>query len=148
MTTGKLLFTIPLGALLACASIPRDPNYDGSFGGALGGGGGPIEPPGCTDICWVMSVRNDNYSEARVYINGLRAATLPGMMRRAVGIPIRRSMLDGAGCMDVIVKLYPDTKTARSSKACPVKGSRLDLSINESYGFQPLQLWLNDWRRR
>jgi hypothetical protein len=95
-----------------------------------------------------MTARNDNYSEARVYINGQRAATLPGMMRRAVGIPIRRSMLDGAGCMEVFVKLYSDTKTASSSKACPIPGSQLQLAIEESYGGHPLNLWLQDWRKR
>jgi hypothetical protein len=96
----------------------------------------------------VLAARNDNYFEARVYINGRRAATLPGMMAKAVGIPIRRSTLDGAGCMVVFVKLYPDNKAAYSSNACPVPGSQLELAIDESYGGHPLRLWLQDWRRR
>jgi hypothetical protein len=129
---GILVIMLLMGA---CASIQRDPSYE-------------EEAPRCTEICWVMTVRNDNYSEARVYINGQRAATLPGMMRRAVGIPIRRSMLDGAGCMEVFVKLYSDTKTASSSKACPIPGSQLQLAIEESYGGHPLNLWLQDWRKR
>jgi hypothetical protein len=95
-----------------------------------------------------MSARNDNYFEARVYISGQRVATLPGMMAKEVGIPIRRSMLDGGGCMAVVVKLYPDTKVASSSRACPVPGSRLELAIADSYGEHPLQLWLQDWRTR
>lgn len=56
------------------------------------------------------------------------------------------SMLDGAGCMTVLVKLYPDTKTAYSSRARPIPGSRLELAIAESYGEHPLHLWLQDWR--
>jgi hypothetical protein len=95
-----------------------------------------------------MSARNDNYFEARVYVSGQSVATLPGMMAKAVRIPVRRSMLDGAGCMVVLVKLYPDMKTASSSRECPVPGSQLELAIAESYGAYPLRVWLQDWRRR
>jgi hypothetical protein len=138
---GILLITLMMTAMLgACASIPHDPGYDGARE--------LVEAPRCTDTCWVMSARNDNFYEARVYINGQRAATLPGMMGKAVGIPITRSMLNGAGCMMVFVKLYPDTKTAYSSDACPVPGSQLELAVDASYGGHPLHLWLQDWRRR
>ena len=136
---GDLPKTILMCALLgACASIPQNRNYDGAAE--------QVEAPRCIDICWVMSVRNDNYYEARVYISGQRVATLPGMMRKDVGIPITRSMLDGAGCMAVEVKLYPDTKSASSSRQCPTPGSRLELAIAESYGEHPLHLYLQDWR--
>jgi hypothetical protein len=138
---GILLITLMMSAMLgACASMPHDPSYDGARE--------LVEAPRCTDACWVLSARNDNYYEARVYINGQRAATLPGMMAKAVGIPITRSMLNGAGCMAVFVKLYPDTKTAYSSDACPVPGSQLELAVEPSYGGHPLHLWLQDWRRR
>lgn len=137
---GMLAVTFLMLVLLqACASIPHDPSYDGAPDRA--------EKPRCTDVCWVMAARNDNFYEARVYINGQRKATLPGMMAKAVDIPITRSMLDAAGCMIVFVKLYPETKTAYSSNACPVPGSRLELGIEESYGGHPLHLWLQDWRK-
>jgi hypothetical protein len=137
---GMLVVTLLMVVLLqACASIPHDPNYDGASDKA--------ERPRCTNVCWVLAARNDNYFEARVYINGQRAATLPGMMAKAVVIPITRSMLDAAGCMVVFVKLYPDTKAAYSSNACPVPGSRLELGIDDSYAGRPLHLWLQDWRK-
>jgi hypothetical protein len=56
-------------------------------------------------------------------------------------------MLDGSGCMEVLVKLFPDTKAAYSSKVCPVTGSRLELAIADSFGQMPLHVWLQDWRR-
>ena len=139
--TFHVVLTFTMVVLLqACATIKHDPTYDGAPQLA--------EKPRCTDVCWVMSARNDNFYEARVYINGQRAATLPGMMAKGVGIPIRRSMLDGAGCMVVFVKLYPDMNTAYSSNACPVPGSQLELAVEESYGGHPLHLWLQDWRKR
>ena len=60
----------------ACASIPH-----ASMSHAQSYDGEPeqVEAPRCTDICWVMSARNDNYHEARVYIGGQKVATLPGM---------------------------------------------------------------------
>jgi hypothetical protein len=137
-----ILFTLML-LLGACASIPSDTAYDGAMGGALG----PPALPSCNDICWLMAARNDNYYEARVYINGHRVARLPGMMAKSIGIPIRKSMLDGAGCMEVYVQLFPDTKAAHSSTQCPAPGSQLELAINESYGEHPLRLALQDWRR-
>jgi len=70
------------------------------------------------------------------------------MTAKAVTIPVTRSMLDAAGCMIVFVKLYPELRTAYSSNACPVPGSELELSVEESYGGYPLRLWLQDWRRR
>jgi len=94
-----------------------------------------------------MSASNDNYFEARVYILGQRVATLPGTMAKGVAIPVKRSMLDGSGCMEVLVKLFPDTKAAYSSKVCPVTGSRLELAVADSYGQMPLHVWLQDWRR-
>ena len=132
-----LLTSILLGA---CASIPNDLDYSGA----------PeiLETPRCIDVCWVMLTRNDNFNEARVYISGQRVATLPGMMAKNVAIPIRRSMLDGAGCLVVFVNLYPDAKTESSTKQCPVAGSRLELAIPESNGAHPLNLWLQDWRKR
>jgi hypothetical protein len=130
-----------MGVLMeACATVPRAASYDEATE--------QVEMHRCTDICWVMSARNNNYSEARVYINGRRAATLPGLMGKDVAIPIRRSMLDGAGCMVVFVKLYPEMNTAYSSNECPVPGSRLELAIEESNGNYPLRLWLQDWRKR
>lgn len=138
-----ILFTMVV-LLGGCASLPRDTEYDGAVGGAVG----PSEPARCTDICWVMTARNDNYYEARAYINGRRIATLPGLMANPVAIPISRSMLDGAGCMVVFVQLYPDTKRASSTRECPVPGSRLQLAVGESYGGFPLQLYLQDWRTR
>jgi hypothetical protein len=142
---GLLAVSFMMLALLgACASLPRDTEYDGAVGGAAG----PSEPARCTDICWVMTARNDNYYEARAYINGRRIATLPGLMAKPVAIPISRSMLDGAGCMVVTVQLYPDTKRANSTRECPVPGSRLQLAVGESYGGFPLQLYLQDWRTR
>jgi hypothetical protein len=116
------------------------PSYDGALEKA--------QAPRCTDVCWVMAAKNDNFYEARVYINGQRVATIPGMAAKAVAIPATRSMLDGAGCMTVFVKLYPEMKTAFSSDTCPVPGSQLELSVEESLGGNPLRLWLQDWRRR
>lgn len=116
------------GLIMAgCASVPREP---------------------CLDRCWVMQARNDNYYEARVYVNGARVATLPSLMGKSVGIPITRSMLDGAGCLVVYVRLYPDSKTASSERECPNDRSRLELSIEESYGMHPLHVWLNNWAAR
>jgi hypothetical protein len=137
-----VLFTMVL-LLGACASLPRDPDNAGVMGGV-----GPSDPASCTDLCWLMSARNDNYFEARVYINGHRVARLPGMMAKSAAIPIRKSMLDGAGCMEVYVQLFPVEKTAYSSRECPAQGSQLELAINESYGEHPLRLSLQDWRRR
>ena len=127
----------------ACASIPR-----ASMSHAQSYDGAPeqAEAPRCTDICWIMSARNDNYYEARVYINGQRVAALPGMTAKDVRIPIKRSMLDAAGCMVVAVKLFPDTKGAYSSRECPASGSRLELSVGTSYGGFPLHVWVNQWR--
>lgn len=127
----------------ACASMPRASmshaqSYDGESEQA--------EASRCTDVCWVMSARNDNYYEARVYINGQRVAALPGMTAKDVRIPIKRSMLDAAGCMVVFVKLFPVTKGAHSSKECPVPGARLELAVGTSYGSFPLHVWLNEWR--
>ena len=129
----------------ACASMPH-----ASMSQALGYDGEleQVEAPRCTDICWVMSARNDNFYEARVYIRGQKVAALPGMTGKAVQIPIRRSMLDAAGCMVVAVRLFPDTKEAYSSKECPVPGSRLELAVGASYGEHPLRLWLNESRTR
>ena len=129
----------------ACASMPRASmshaqSYDGESDQA--------EAPRCTDVCWVMSARNDNYYEARVYISGQKVATLPGMTAKDVRIPIRRSMLDATGCMVVFVRLFPDTKGAYSSQECPVPGSRLELAVGTSSGIFPLHVWLNQWRTR
>src|SRR5215208_1911991 len=118
---GVFVITFLLALVLgACASIPQ-----ASMSHALAYDGAPeqLEAPRCSDICWVMSATNENYFEARVFINGQRVARLPGMMTKQVAIPISRSILDAAGCMVVFVKLYPDTKTASSSKECPVPGS-------------------------
>jgi hypothetical protein len=142
--------------LRACATVPHSPSYyeereqvEGERERLEAGEPEKVEAPRCTDICWVMLARNDNFYEARVYIGGQRVARLPGMMAKDVAIPIRRSMLDGTGCMVVFVELYPDTKAAYSSKQCPVPGrSRLELAIAESCGGHPLQLWLQDWQRR
>jgi hypothetical protein len=144
-TVSGLLAILFMMVLLlgGCASLPSESAYDGAVGGALG----PPALPSCTDICWLMAARNDNYYEARVYINGHRVARLPGMMAKSVGIPIRKSMLDAAGCMEVYVQLFPDTKAAHSSTQCPAPGSQLELAINESYGEHPLRLALQDWRR-
>ena len=147
----KTVFTLLVGSLVgACASIPRAANYDGAYElvETPRGASEQIDASRCTDTCWVMSARNDNYFEARVYVRGQRVATLPGMMAKDVHIPIARSMLDATGCMAVVVALYPDTKTARSANACPVPGSRLQLAIAESYGRLPLQLYLQDWRTK
>jgi hypothetical protein len=127
----------------ACASMPRT-----SMSQARGFDGAPEQVERCTDTCWLMSARNENYFEARVYIRGQRVATLPGMTAKQVAIPITRSMLDAAGCMVIFVQLSPDTKTAYSSKECPVPGSRLELAVGNSYGEHPLRLWLNEWRTR
>jgi hypothetical protein len=137
---GILLITLMMTAMLgACASIQHDPSYDGAP---------EAQAHRCTDVCWVLAAKNDNFYEARVYINGQRVATIPGMAAKAVAIPVTRSMLDAAGCMTVFVKLYPEMKTAFSSNACPVPGSQLELSVEESLGGYPLRLWLQDWRRR
>ena len=142
-----LVWTFLMSVLLAgCASIPRYPNYDGASEQAEGASV-QVEAPRCINICWLMSARNDNYFEARVYILGQRVATLPGTMAKGVRIPVKRSMLDGSGCMEVLVKLFPDTKAAYSSKVCPVTGSRLELAIADSFGQMPLHVWLQDWRR-
>ena len=142
--SGLLAVSFMIVMLLGgCASLPHDPEYDGVMGGAVG----PSGPASCTDGCWVMTARNSNYYEARAYVNGHRVATLPGLMANVVRIPISRTMLDGAGCMVVMVKLYPDTKTAYSSNECPVPGSRLELDVAESYG-EPLHLYLQEWRTR
>lgn len=132
-----ILMSVLLGA---CASTPHGLSYDEA----------PerVEARRCTDICWVMLARNDDFNEARVYITGQRIATLPGLMANDVAIPIRRSMLDGAGCMVVFVKLYPDMKSGYSSRQCPVPGSRLQLAIQPNNAGNSLNLWLNDWRRR
>jgi hypothetical protein len=136
-----LAVTILMASLLgACASLPRDPGYDGASE--------QIQAPSCADNCWVMAAKNDNFNEARVYINGRRAATIPGLTAKAVNIPITRSMLNPAGCVVVFVRLYPDTRTASSSDACPVPGSQLELAIDDSNGGHPLRLWLQDWRKR
>src|SRR5712671_7089651 len=72
---GLPVYTFMMGALLGgCASIPREPSFDAVAE--------LVEPSRCTEICWVMSARNDNYFEARVYISGQRVATLPGMMAK------------------------------------------------------------------
>jgi hypothetical protein len=140
------LLSILLGACIsllgACVSVPRAQSYS-SYDEATK----QVDAaPECTDICWVMTARNDNYYEARAYVNGTRVATLPGMMAGAVRIPISRSMLDGAGCIVAFVQLYPDTKKAYSTKECPVRGSRLELAVGESYGGHPLHLYLQEWR--
>jgi hypothetical protein len=136
-----LAVTILMATLLgACASVQRDPGYDGAAE--------QVQAPHCTDICWVMAAKNDNFYEARVYINGQRAATIPGLTDKAVSIPITRSMLTPAGCIVVFVRLYPEAKTAYSSDTCPVPGSQLELAIGESNGGHPLRLWVQDWRRR
>lgn len=141
-----LVLTLLLCLLLSgCASIPHNPNYYAASQ-QVEGASEQGEAHRCTDICWVMSARNDNYFEARVYILGQRVATLPGTMAKGVPIPVKRSMLDGSGCMEILVKLFPDTKTAYSSKVCPVTGSRLELAIADSYGEMPLHVWLQDWR--
>lgn len=111
--------------LTACASLASDPT-----------------PP-----LWVISAKNENFDEARVYVNNIRVATLPGMMYGSVGIPVTRSMLRGDGCLVVYVKLWPSEKAVHSDVACPVRGSRLSLSIEESYGRFPLHAWLVDYVR-
>jgi hypothetical protein len=150
---GILVITFLLTLLLgACASVPRYAGYDGAaevpqaalhVEGANREGNVPL----CRESCWVMSVRNDNFYDAKIYINGMRAATLPGLMAKEVGIPITRSMLDAGGCINVFVRLQLDAKTAHSSKVCPGPGSRLQLSIENSSGAYPLHLWLQDWGR-
>jgi hypothetical protein len=140
--SGILVTTFLMGA---CASIPHRPSY---YDGAAQPIEAPrqVQAPSCTDICWLMSVQNNNYFDARVYINGKSVGLLPGMMAKHVAIPISRSMLDARGCMVVFVKLYPDMKTAQSSAECPVPGSRLELAIEDSHSGFPLRLWLQDWR--
>ena len=139
MRTHITFLSVLLGA---CVSLPHAQRYS-KYDEATK----QIEAaPSCTDICWVMTARNDNYNEARAYVNGRRVATLPGLMANAVRIPISRSMLDAAGCMVVFVQLYPDTKRAYSAKECPVPGSRLELAVAESSAGDPLHLYLQQWR--
>ena len=159
---GTLPKTVLMCVLLGgCASIPRGPNY---YGASEQVGAGALEQaeaeaperaeaPRCIGACWFLSARNENYYEARVYISGMRVATLPGMMAGNVEIPIMRSMLDDEGCMSFQVKLYPDAKTASSSRAyssrqCPVPGSRLELAIPASSSGHPLLARSQDWRTR
>lgn len=103
--------------------------------------------PDTSPPLWVIRAQNDNYDEARVYINDVRVATLPGNMSKSVGIPVTRSMLTGDGCLVAYVKLWPSEKAIHSDHVCPVRGSRLSLSIEESYGRFPLHVWFVDFVR-
>lgn len=129
--------TATLVYILGCASLQHDPRYDGVE---------EQEPSRCSDACFVLMAQNNNWAEARTYINGRRVALLPAMMIKPVPIVITRWMLDGAGCLVVFVQLFPDNKAGSSSRECPAPGSRLTLSIEESYGQHPLHVWLTAWR--
>lgn len=125
--------------LTACASVPRNPEYDGQVAREVA----RCQP----GPCWEMQAINNNYYEARVYVNGVRVAILPGNMLKSVPVLVTRAALDGAGCFVVYVKLWPDTKTAYSERGCPNSRSRLELSVEDSYGGHPLHVWVQDWAR-
>lgn len=125
--------------MTGCASVVHDPAYDGDDVTKL--------VTRCSDACFILMAQNNNFYDARTYINGQRITLLPGMMPKALPIVISRGMLDGAGCLQVFVQLFPDNKSGYSDRECPAQGSRLSLTIEESYGGHPLHVWLVPWAK-
>ena len=95
-----------------------------------------------SDFCYVMQAQNNNWSEATVYVNGQRLAQLPATMDRPTPLFVPRSILDGAGCLVVQVKLFPDTGRGTSTQECPGRDQRLSLTIENNNGRFPLHVWL------
>lgn len=94
--------------LTSCAPVHAG-DYDGAQGGTA------------------LHVKNRNFSDAKLYVNGERFAFVNGNSEADLVIP--RSRLDGEGCAVVLVSLMAGA-SATTNRECRLEGEAWYLQIN------------------
>lgn len=89
----------------------------------------------------VVEVRNDQWLDAAIYLNGARRGEITGFSSKAVLIPASQ-LTDGGKCLTADLRTIGDGAVYSSGKQCLT-----DSGVKFTLQLDPLHhLWLTPWR--